>query len=561
MNDAIIEQFVKLISDYTGWHIREQDRNVLQQKIWTRMKALKLFQPEEYYQILAAVTEQNLENFRESQAEWKKLISLLTTGESYFFRDRGQFKLLENHIFKELIERQYSENLIAKSGIPKSLRIWSAGCSTGEEPYSLAILLQEMIPNWQEWEILIIGTDINQEAIEKAKRGIYSQWSFRMVEPALQKRYFIERDGEWEIKETIRSMVKFRCGNLVQDRFPNKESELENMDLIICRNVFVYFDAKAIALVLEKFYNTLKPGGYLITAHAELHGQDLGRFKTKLFPESIVYQREETNSETTPKTSAGIITSEIPALYSTISSQKYSVNNRQSFVNTFLAEKSLYTRKILLPNIQPNIQSYNDHEKTTSLKIFREPHSKTVTIEKPAPTSTNANPEEFDIEEIMREAEKLFKQEAYIEAIQKAEQVLTRKPRHFGAHYLIAQAYANLGEYEKAYRACQLAIQIDSLSPEPYYLLAHLAEEQGDIETAKMFFKRIIYLEPASILAYLELASLYEREGDMLRARKMRATAIELLSELPADATVDEQYQLQAGELLLYVQKMLGNVK
>lgn len=559
MNDAIIEQFVKLISDYTGLHIREQDSNVLQQKIWTRMKALKLFQPEEYYQILAAVTEQKLENLRESEAEWKKLISLLTTGESYFFRDRGQFKLLENHIFKELIERQYSQNLIAKSETPKSLRIWSAGCSTGEEPYSLAILLQEMLPNWQEWEILIIGTDINQEAIEKAKRGIYSQWSFRLVDPALQKRYFIERDGEWEIKETIRSMVKFRCGNLVQERFPNKESELENMDLIICRNVFVYFDAKAIALVLEKFYNTLKPGGYLITAHAELHGQNLGRFKTKLFPESIVYQREEETSdgENEPKTSAGIVTSEIPALYSTISYQKSSVNKPQSFLNYFGAEKSIYTRKILWPNIQ----SYNSHEKTTSL--IREPQNyKTVTIEKiEKPASTNANIDELDIEEIMQEAEKLFKQEAYTEAIQKAEQVLTRKPRHFGAHYLIAQAYANLGEYEKAHRACQLAIQIDSLSPEPYYLLAHLAEEQGDIETAKMFFKRIIYLEPASILAYLELASLYEREGDMLRARKMRATARELLSELPADATVDEQYHLQAGELLLYVQKMLGNVK
>ncbi|HIK26797.1 MAG: tetratricopeptide repeat protein [Oscillatoriaceae bacterium SKW80] len=561
MNDAIIEQFVKLISDYTGLHIREQEHNALQQKIWIRMRALKLFQPEEYYQILAAVNEPNrLDNYKESEAEWKRLISLLTTGESYFFRDRGQFQVLENHIFKELIARQYSQQLIAKVAMTKSLRIWSAGCSTGEEPYSLAILLQEMIPNWQEWEILIIGTDINQEAIEKAKRGIYSQWSFRMVDPALQKRYFIERYGEWEIKETIRSMVKFRCGNLVQDSFPNKENELENMDLIICRNVFVYFDADAIAKVLEKFYNTLKPGGYLITAHAELHGQNLGKFKTKLFPESIVYQRgeETSNRETNPKASTVTVTSELPSLYSSaISYQKSSGEKTESFLNPFFAEKYLYA---IIPS--PNIQSCNSLNNTSSLKIFIEPQSsKTVTIEKTDSTSTKTNPDEFDIEEMMREAETLFKQEAYTEAIQKAEQVLAKKPRHFGAHYLIAQAYANLGEYEKAHRACQLAIQIDSLSPEPYYLLAHLAEEQGDIETAKMFFKRIIYLEPASIIAYLELASLYEREGDMLRARKMRSTAIELLSELPADATVDEQYQLQAGELLFYVQKMLGNVK
>ncbi len=561
MTDALIEQFVKLISGYTGLHIREQDRKALQHKIWTRMKARKLSNPEHYYQILAAGSDPNsFANVREGEAEWKELMLLLTTGESYFFRDRGQFHLLEYHIFKDLIERKNSRSAFGES--PRVLRIWSAGCSTGEEPYSLAVLLQEMLPDWEQWDILIVGTDINQDSIEKAKRGVYSQWSFRLVDADLQRRYFIERKGEWEIKEKVRSMVKFRCGNLVQDSFPNSGSDLHNMDLIICRNVFVYFDAKAIAKVIGKFYNTLRPGGYLLTAHAELHGQHLGRFKTTLFPESVVYQRGEEASaiETAPRASALGVTSELPPLYPAIPYGIASVHagTPPSVLNPFFAGKSLHASN----PVSKALPSFNSLETATTLKTFAAPHLPTAgAAEKPDRTSTGANPDEITGEALMREAETLFKKEAYPEAIQKAEQAIAKKPRHFGAHYLIAQAHANLGQYEQANRACQLAIQIDSLSAEPYYLLAHLAEERGDIEAAKMFFKRIIYLAPASIFAYLELASLYEREGDMFRSRKMRATAVELLSELPADAIVDQQHQLQAGELLLYVRKMLGQAK
>ncbi|WP_017721190.1 CheR family methyltransferase [Kamptonema formosum] len=546
MNDAIIHEFAKLICSHTGLNIREQDRETLRKKIWTRMKALKFSAAEEYYKLLAAGTvPTNGQDACAGECEWKELTLLLTTSESYFFRDQGQFRLLQNQILPELIERQK---------LARSLRIWSAGCSTGEEPYSLAILVQEMIPDWEEWQIFILGTDINQTNIEKAKRGIYNSWSFRLADTDLQRRYFYDRQSEWEIRERIRQMVTFRYGNLVRDPFPSQAAGVCNMDLILCRNVFVYFDSQAIATVLDKFYSTLKPGGYLIAAHAELYGQQLGRLRAKVFPESVVYERrEDWPVDTLPAAAAPEL-----GLWSGESHSRRSASHRQPLGPDRAAlgrpipgePPQLRSRSPATSPTPPGFSSYQPIEAPT-------PISRSTVGSSPVPADSTLSPEVAH--KILSEAQTLFQKEAYCEAIQKAKQAIAVQPANFGAYYLMAQAHANLGEYDKAKLATQQAIQINSLSADPYYLLAHIAEEQGDIEAAKMFFKRIIYLAPSSIFAYLELASLYEREEDMPRANKMRTTAFELLQGLPPDATLEQHSQLRASELLLYVKKMLRN--
>ncbi len=551
MNDAIIHRFAQLICSHTGLHIREQDRDALRKKIWTRMKTLKLSAAEEYYNLLEAGTvPRDGQDACASECEWKELTLLLTTSESYFFRDQGQFKLLQNLILPELIERQK---------LARSVRIWSAGCSTGEEPYSLAILVQEMIPDWEQWQILILGTDINQANIEKANRGIYNSWSFRLVDTDLQRRYFYERQTEWEIQERIRRMVTFRYGNLVQDLFPSPDGVC-NMDLIICRNVFVYFDSLAIATVLEKFYSTLRPGGYLITAHAELYGQQLGRLRAKMFPESVVYQRREDWPVETGLAGPKLAKAGESHSRRSASNRQNAGSGRAALGRPLPGESPQLRSRVPAPSAtHPAFSSDlanllpNGQQKPPGPT----PIARAAVGGSTLPADSTISSE--SAHKILSEAQTLFQKEAYREAIQKAKQVIALQPGHFGAYYLIAQAHANLGEYDKAKQSTQQAIQINSLSAEPYYLLAHIAEEQGDIEAAKRFFKRIIYLAPSSIFAYLELASLYEREGDMPRANKMRMTAFELLKGLPPDATLEQHSQLRASELLLYVQKMLIN--
>jgi chemotaxis protein methyltransferase CheR len=275
LSEDLIQSFVRLIAKQTGIEIRERDRTALIEKIFSRMKALKLDLPETYYQVLNSSSKKNYQ-------EWENLVILLTNTESYFFRDQDQFTLLRNHILPELIQRKQNN---------KTIRICSAGCSSGEEPYSLAILLKELLSDIEEWNVTILGIDVNQEALAKAKTGIYRPWSFRRVNLEIVKRYFQVINNEYHLKDSIKKMVDLQPINLVKDLFPSSNSELQNLDLILCRNVFIYFDSSAIATVLNKFYDALEPSGYLITGHAELYGQDVSQFETKVFPESVVYQR------------------------------------------------------------------------------------------------------------------------------------------------------------------------------------------------------------------------------------------------------------------------------
>ncbi|WP_337907143.1 CheR family methyltransferase [Iningainema tapete] len=276
LNTELRQAFMRLIVKHTGLEIRERDQAGLQEKIFARMKALKLDLPEKYYQFLST----------NNHEEWLKLIKLLTNTDSYFFRDKEQFSLLRYYIFPELIKRHYST---------KTIRICSAGCSSGEEPYSIAIILKEIIPNFEEWNVLILGLDINQAVLNKAKTGIYTSWSFRNIDPYIQQRYFKLFNEHYHIHESIKQMVKFININLVQDVIQT-QNEMRDMDLIVCRNVFIYFEVEAIAKVLDKFYHMLKPSGYLLTGHTELYHQNLSQFETQLFPESVVYQRRAEDS-------------------------------------------------------------------------------------------------------------------------------------------------------------------------------------------------------------------------------------------------------------------------
>jgi chemotaxis protein methyltransferase CheR len=218
-----------------------------------------------------------------SRLEWQELILPLTIGETYFFRDSGQFSLLRHRILPELIDRNHGR---------RSLRIWSAGCSTGEEPYSLAILVHELLPTHDDWDIVIVGTDVNKDAIATARRGIYRHHSLRTLDHGLRNRYFHQYRSEWELDGRFRSMVSFRQVNLLKDRFPDSTADLSDLDLIVCRNVFIYFDRTAVTRVITKFTNTLHVGGYLVTSHAELHDQKPNGLCLKAFPESVIYQRQ-----------------------------------------------------------------------------------------------------------------------------------------------------------------------------------------------------------------------------------------------------------------------------
>jgi chemotaxis protein methyltransferase CheR len=144
------------------------------------------------------------------------------------------------------------------------------------------MLVDLLLPQRQSWNIFILGTDIKEAALEEAQLGIYSPWSFRLVEPDLQQRYFKEQQANYKLDARIRSMVTFRQGNLFKDQFPIKAKGLFDMDLIVCRNVFIYFEWNAVSVVIDKFADTLRPGGYLMTGHTELNTRNVEKLQARV---------------------------------------------------------------------------------------------------------------------------------------------------------------------------------------------------------------------------------------------------------------------------------------
>jgi chemotaxis protein methyltransferase CheR len=481
MNETHYPQLERLIAAHTGLQLRPRERDALRTTVAVRMVALNLRDTDAYRRLLEAGT-------LDAEREWEQLTGRLTNNESYFFRDKGQMALLRDRILPELIARNRDR---------RSLRLWSAGCSTGEEAYSLAILVEELLPHrgaasGAPWEILILGTDLDASALQVARQGIYSAWSFRTMESTRQQRWFQRRETGWQVTEECRAMVSFRRCNLAKDSFPSARLGIDEMDLILCRNVFIYFAPAAVSVVLPKFARTLREGGYLMTGHAETLGQLVEPLTKRQFPESVVYQRVR-------KATARGRTSEDSAARSSHSAPVHAPAPR-------------------------HLPAADQTRQQTSTVPAMEP--------KDTPQSSGVGLNE----RALSEAETLYRvgdNSGVIRVLRGP-----AEPAGERALLLLAHAHANLGHAEEAAADCQRLIAAFPFAAEPYELLAALAQEQGRYDDAKLLLKQALYLAPASPTPCLELSELYDREGDRTRALKMRSAALELLKRMPAEASV-----------------------
>ncbi len=237
------------------------------------------------------------------------LASHLTIGETYFFRERQAFDALAEHVLPELFRR--------RRGREQRLRLWSAACSTGEEPYSLAILVRQLLPDWQDWNVTILATDINERFLRKAVAGVYGEWSFRESPSGFKERYFTPTaDGRFQIAEDIRNCVSFANMNLAQDYFPSLTIDANTMDVIFCRNVLMYFTASHARKLAENLRHALVDEGWLAVSPSECSQALFSRFVAVNFPGSILYRKgsaEERGRSTWPPPSGTGAESAAPA--------------------------------------------------------------------------------------------------------------------------------------------------------------------------------------------------------------------------------------------------------
>lgn len=368
----------------------------------------------------------------ENKKNIETLTPYLTVGETYFFREKNSFEILENHVLPEIFRKK------------EKITIWSSGCSTGEEPYSIAILINKIAP---DKKVRIIATDINPDALKKADQGMYRDWSFRDTLPWVKK-YFTEKEHFYAIKPEIKKMVEFSRLNLVKDTYPSP------VDIIFCRNVLMYFSHKMGSNIVSRFYNSLVSGGWLLINPAECMFINGSSFSTVNFPGAIFYRKEEISSK------PFIFSSEIKSSHKT---------------HEFLIKKPFtFSRE---KNCEPSgisIKRYVKKEKTENDRDTRVLYS---------------DEEEKSISSLLEKAKELSKRKQFKEGEEICRDIINRDKINYKAHYLLATILQEENKIEEAIISLKKVIYLEENFVSPYFLLGNIYLQQGNKKESNKNFK------------------------------------------------------------------------
>ena len=219
----------------------------------------------------------------EAAPEMIRLVSRITIGESFFFRDAAQFDFLRKTFLPALVKERMSSS--------RTLRVWSAAASQGQELYSVAMLLHDILPDLPRWNLHLLGTDINTEALATAMEGLYREWSLRGADTALRARHFLAEPQALRVRPELRAMTRFAYLNLASETYPSVLTDTHSMDLILCRNVFIYFDDAQVRRVLGRLVQSLAPGGVLLLGASDLVNAQVDGLEA-VTAEGMVYYRK-----------------------------------------------------------------------------------------------------------------------------------------------------------------------------------------------------------------------------------------------------------------------------
>ncbi len=381
------------------------------------------------------------------------LASHLTISETYFWREPQVFSALTDYILPELIK--------LKERGERSIRIWSAGCSTGEEPYSIAIALRKTIQKIEDWDITILATDINPKALSKAVSGIYGTWSFRNTPAWLKSRYFHNKeDRQYEIIPEIKKMVTFTSLSLVE---MSAIRNTNTMDIIFCRNVLMYFTSEWVTKISQNLFNSLSEDGWFVVSSSELSSYVFPQFTPVNFPGAVLYRKGKNGS-------AHSLSTELMAR----------------------VDYDTSTFKFLQP-VQP-VQPTSLVEKLNSLKVeIDEFNPSTLQPLELSAAYAQTIPEETSDEKIF--AIRLLANQGFLsKALALCNEAIASEKLAPGLYFLQASILQELDKCSEAIASLKKAIYID-----PDYIMGHFAMGnlfilQGNAKNAERYFNNVLDL-------------------------------------------------------------------
>jgi len=457
-------RFKNLILERSGQAFPDSRQAELESGIKRAFAASTCRDYDEYYRLLLDPVN--------GAAELERLINSLTINESHFFRDAAQMDALRTRVLPDIIQRRT---------FIRTMRIWSAGCATGDEPYTLAMMLRDLLPNIDEWSITILATDINTNALNKARIGLYTDASFREERAKqMRERFFVKKETRYEIVPEIRRMVTFRQLNFAGDDFPSYDTNTMLMDLILCRNVTIYFPGDLTRRLIGKFYNALVEDGWLLVGHSEHSLGAYSQFQIHNMPDAILYQRV--------------------------------INPDNRTMDWKQMEEAL--------SLSRTAPSAAVKKRTDSPPAsMRRAVSPTPTT----PAEPPADPLQGALELIENgESAKALQQLLALEKTDRDNPELCS---------LIGKIYADMGEWKNAEEWCKKTIARSKLNRAAHYILALVYQHQGQIDEAIAEMKKVVYIDANYILGHVALADLYRLQKQMPQALKALDNARRFLSQ------------------------------
>lgn len=460
---SALEQLAALLLERAGLKVTPDGYAGLRLAMQARMPALGLDDASEYVRRLRQLA---------GEHELRALLPLVTVGKTEFFRDSRQFAAFENEIFPELLKHARRE--------ARAVKAWSAGCATGEEPYSIAMvgLDRGALPN----EVDCWATDLNPVAVENAARGRFAIRRLLGVSEPRLARYFTLADGQYEVTPQLRDMVRFDGHNLAAPIWPQVKPQ--SMDLIFCRNVIIYFDQPTILAVMERFYDSLRPGGWLFLGYSE----SLFRLPTR-------FEMIEVGG-------------------------------------VFIYRRPVRRNAMLLPTPPPKPDAPVEPQKPTpkmlplvvGLQLPKSvPAMPSPMAPRPSPSPGSGTP----VERLAQIVEDIEKGD-FPRALRLSHRLSEDAPEDLAARLTLGNVHALMGNIDEAREAYQGALQREPLSVEARLYLGLAAMQAGENDSAKQEFTRALFLEPTLALGHYLLAQVHERRNDPESARRSYRNAINL---------------------------------